>query len=305
MMRPVKVKIVEVGPRDGLQNEKSVLETEDKFHYISLLKEAGLKTIEVTSFVKPPAIPQMKDAVELFTLVRDRLGLEATNFPCLVPNMYGYEKARSLGVKEIALFSATSDSFTKKNVNATIDETFERMEEVAQEAKKDKVRMRGYISTAFGCPYEGKIEVSKLISVAERFLKLGVYEISVGDTIGVAVPDQVRDALKSFLKAIPLEKTAMHFHDTRGMALTNILVSLEAGISTFDSSSGGLGGCPYAKGATGNVATEDVWYLMQSLGINTGIDIKKLSEASAFILSKVQRPTESKFLRAYQNTGKV
>jgi hydroxymethylglutaryl-CoA lyase len=304
-MRPGNVKIVEVGPRDGLQNEKSVLETEDKFKYISLLKGAGLKTIEVTSFVKPPAIPQMKDAVELFTLVRDRLGLDSTNFPCLVPNMYGYEKAHSLGVKEIALFSATSDSFTKKNVNATIDETFERMEEVAQEAKKDKVRMRGYISTAFGCPYEGKIEVSKLISVAERFLKLGVYEISVGDTIGVAVPDQVRDALKSFLKSIPLEKTAMHFHDTRGMALTNILVSLEAGISTFDSSSGGLGGCPYAKGATGNVATEDVWYLMQSLGIDTGIDIKKLSEASAFILSKVQRPTESKFLRAYQNTGKV
>ncbi len=302
---PQKVRIVEVGPRDGLQNEKSVLETEDKFHYISLLKDAGLQTIEVTSFVKPPAIPQMRDAVELFTMVKEKLGLASTNFPCLVPNMFGYEKARTLGVKEIALFSATSDSFTKKNVNATIDETFERMQEVVQEARKDKIRMRGYISTAFGCPYEGKMPVEKLISVAERFLKLGVYEVSVGDTIGVAVPGQVREYLKDFLKTIPLDKTAMHFHDTRGMALTNILVSLEAGISTFDSSSGGLGGCPYAKGATGNVATEDVWYLLKSYGIETGVDIKKLAEASAFILSKVQRSTESKFLRAFQSTGKV
>lgn len=305
MMRPAKVKIVEVGPRDGLQNEKSILETEDKFQYISLLKDAGLKTIEVTSFVKPPAIPQMRDAVELFTMVRDRLGLQTTDFPCLVPNMFGYEKAKALGVKEIALFSATSDSFTKKNVNATVDETFERMAEVAQEARKDNIRMRGYISTAFGCPYEGRMDKKKLISVAERFLKLGVYEVSVGDTIGVAVPGQVKEYLADFLKSVPLDKTAMHFHDTRGMALTNILISLDAGISTFDSCSGGLGGCPYAKGATGNVATEDVWYLLQSYGIETGIDIKKLAEASAFILGKVQRATESKFLRAYQNTGKV
>ena len=302
---PQTIRMVEVGPRDGLQNEKSILETEDKFTYISLLKDAGLKTIEVTSFVKPPAIPQMRDAVELFTMVRDRLGLGQVNFPCLVPNIYGYEKARSLGVKEIALFSATSDSFTKKNVNATVDETFERMAEVAQEAKKDNIRMRGYISTAFGCPYEGTMEVGKLISVAEKFLKLGVYEISVGDTIGVAVPGQVKSYIKDLLKAVPVEKTAMHFHDTRGMALTNILTSLEEGIHVFDSSSGGLGGCPYAKGATGNVATEDVWYLLQSYGLETGIDIKKLSEASAFILGKVQRNTESKFLRAYQNTGKV
>ncbi len=305
MALPQKVRIVEVGPRDGLQNEKLVLGTDDKFHYISLLQGAGLQTIEVTSFVKPPAIPQMRDAVELFTMVKEGLGLNKTNFPCLVPNMYGYEKAKDLGVKEIALFSATSDSFTKKNVNASVDETFERMEEVAQAAKKDGIRMRGYISTAFGCPYEGKIEVSKLISVAERFLKLGVYEVSVGDTIGVAVPGQVRNTLKDFLKSVPLEKTAMHFHDTRGMAITNILISLEAGVSVYDSSSGGIGGCPYAKGATGNVATEDVWYLMQSLGIETGVDIKKLAEASAFILGKFQRQTESKFLKAYQSTGKV
>lgn len=305
MTMPKKVKIVEVGPRDGLQNEKIILNTEDKFEFISKLVQAGLQTVEVTSFVKAPAIPQMGDATELYTLVAKNLKNHQVNFPCLVPNLIGFEKALSLGVKEIALFSATSDSFTKKNVNASIDETFERMNEVAVEAKKNNVRMRGYISTAFGCPYEGKMSSAKLVEVAKRFLDLGVYEISVGDTIGVAVPDQVREYIRELVKVIDRSKLAMHFHDTRGMALTNVHVSLQEGIETFDSSAGGLGGCPYAKGATGNVATEDVWYLLQSLGIETGIDIKKLADASQFILSKVQKNTESKFLRAYLSTGRV
>ncbi len=299
------IKIVEVGPRDGLQNEKSILTTEDKFQFISMLCETGLKTIEVTSFVKPEAIPQMGDAIELFTKVKENLGKTGVNFPCLVPNIKGYATAKSLGVEEIALFSATSDTFTKKNVNATVDETFDRMKEVAQEAKKDKIRIRGYISTAFGCPYEGYMGVDKLMHVTERFFELGAYEVSVGDTIGVAVPNQVRDYIQSLKKNFPVDKVAMHFHDTRGMALTNIHVSLEQGITTFDSSAGGLGGCPYAKGATGNVATEDVWYLLKSLGLETGVDIEKLSEASRFILSKVNKNTESKFLKAYLNTGKV
>lgn len=299
------IKIVEVGPRDGLQNEKTVLSTEDKLKFISMLTQTGLKTIEVTSFVKPDAIPQMGDAVDLFTQVKAQLGSTGINFPCLVPNIKGYETAKKLGVEEIALFSATSDSFTKKNVNATVDETFERMQEVAEAAKKDNVRIRGYISTSFGCPYEGYMDVKKLLTVTERFFKLGAYEVSVGDTIGVAVPNQVRDYIKELKKHFPVDKLAMHFHDTRGMALTNIHVSLEQGITTFDSSAGGLGGCPYAKGATGNVATEDVWYLLQSLGLETGIDIKKLAEASRFILNKVNKPTESKFLKAYFNTGKV
>ena len=299
------IKIVEVGPRDGLQNEKSVLSTEDKLKFISLLSETGLKTIEVTSFVKPEAIPQMGDAVELFKQVTAKFAKMGINFPCLVPNLKGYETAKSLGVKEIALFSATSDSFTKKNVNATVDETFEKMSEVASLALKDNIRVRGYISTAFGCPYEGRMDVKKLLNVTERFFKLGAYEISVGDTIGVAVPTQVKDYIKELKKNFPVEKLAMHFHDTRGMALVNIKTSLEEGITTFDSSAGGLGGCPYAKGATGNVATEDVWYLMQSLGLETGIDIQKLAEASKFILEKVNKPTESKFLRAYLSTGKV
>lgn len=299
------IKIVEVGARDGLQNEKTILSTDDKFQFISLLSETGLKTIEITSFVKPTAIPQMGDAVELFTKVNKQLGSSSINLPCLVPNIKGYETAKALGVKEIALFSATSDSFAKKNINATVDESFDRMKEVADAAKKDGVRIRGYISTAFGCPYEGLMSVDKLVHVTKRFFELGAYEVSVGDTIGVATPNQVRDYIRELKKHFPVEKLAMHFHDTRGMALTNIHVSIQEGITTFDSSAGGLGGCPYAKGATGNVATEDVWYLVQSLGLETGIDIAKLAAASKFILEKVGKPTESKFLKAYFNTGKV
>jgi len=298
------IKIVEVGPRDGLQNEKKILTTDDKFMFISKLIEAGLKTVEVTSFVKPPAIPQMSDSSDLFTKVATELK-DRASFPCLVPNLKGYETAKSLGVKEIALFSATSDSFTRKNINATVDESFLRMKEVAESAHRDGIRVRGYISTAFGCPYEGNMSVEKLISVAKRFLDLGVYEISVGDTIGVATPRQVETYLKDLIPEVGLDKLAMHFHDTRGMALTNILVSLEKGIKTFDSSAGGIGGCPYAKGATGNVATEDVWYLLNSQGLQTGIDLPKLVEASTFILDKLEKTTESKFLRAYLNTGKI
>lgn len=299
------IRIVEVGPRDGLQNEKSILATEDKFQFISALAGSGLKSIEVTSFVKAPAIPQMADAIELFSKVKNELSDSGASFPCLVPNLKGYETAKKLGVKEIALFTATSDSFTKKNINASVDESFERMREVVEEAKKDKIMVRGYVSTAFGCPYEGTMDVKKLISVTKRLFELGVYEVSVGDTIGVAIPMQVRSYIRALKSEFPIGKLAMHFHDTRGMALTNIYVSLEEGITTFDSSAGGLGGCPYAKGATGNVATEDVWYLLQSQGLDTGIDIAKLAEASRFILGKLGRQTESKFLKAYFNTGKV
>lgn len=299
------IRIVEVGPRDGLQNEKTILATEDKFRFISELSECGLKTIEVTSFVKAPAIPQMADAAELFTKVKNELSGNGVTYPCLVPNIKGYETAKSLGVKEIAIFTATSDTFAKKNINATVDESFERMKEVAAVAKKDGIMVRGYVSTAFGCPYEGTMDVKKLISVTKRLFELGVYEVSVGDTIGVAIPQQVRAYIHAMKNEFPIGKLAMHFHDTRGMALTNIYVSLEEGITTFDSSAGGLGGCPYAKGATGNVATEDVWYLLNSQGLDTGIDIARLAAASKFILEKINRQTESKFLKAYLSTGKV
>jgi hydroxymethylglutaryl-CoA lyase len=299
------IKIVEVGPRDGLQNEKIILSTQDKVEFIGLLTETGLQTVEITSFVKAPAIPQMADAPELYSLVEEKFGGRHVSFPCLVPNMHGYEKARELGVKEIALFSATSDSFTKKNVNSTVDETFLKMREVAEAAKKDGITVRGYVSTAFGCPYEGEMSVEKLTNVTKRFLELGVYEVSVGDTIGVATPKQVKAFARTLVGEFGADKIAMHFHDTRGMAVTNILTSLEEGIKTFDSSAGGLGGCPYAKGATGNVATEDVWYLLHSQGLETGVDLDKLAKASQFILGKLGRSTESKFLRAYLNTGRI
>ena len=299
------IKIVEVGPRDGLQNEKTILSTEDKFQFILALSKTGIKTIEITSFVKAPSIPQMADASELFTRVKNELTNKEMSFPCLVPNLKGYETAKNLGVKEIAIFTATSDSFAKKNINASVDESFERMKEVSEEAKKDGILVRGYISTAFGCPYEGVMDPEKLINVTKRLFDLGVYEVSIGDTIGVAVPKQVKTYLKMLKKEFPIEKLAMHFHDTRGLAPTNIYVSLEEGITTFDSSAGGLGGCPYAKGATGNVATEDLWYLLNSEGLETGVDIHKLSLASKFILEKLNRTSDSKFLRAYLNTGKV
>lgn len=299
------IKLVEVGPRDGLQNEKTIIPTDAKLEFISLLSETGLRSIEISSFVKSESIPQMADAVELYKKVMAKLGHTGISFPCLVPNMKGYEVARNLNVKELALFTATSNSFTKMNVNATVDETFERMKEISQEAKKDGVKLRGYISTAFGCPYEGLMDVKKLTAVTKRFFDLGVYEVSVGDTIGVAVPGQVTEYIKVLKSDFSIDKLAMHFHDTRGMAVTNILMSLEEGIKTFDSSAGGLGGCPYAKGATGNVATEDVWYLMNSLGLETGINIAKLAKASEFILGEIHRSTESKFLKAYLSTGKV
>ena len=301
---PKEIKIVEVGPRDGLQNEKINIPTEVKLDYILKLLESGITSLEVTSFVSPKAIPQMSDAKELFTELDARIDMKNYELPCLVPNMRGYETARELGVREIALFSATSDDFTQKNINATVDESFKRMEEVALAAKADGVKIRGYISTAFGCPYAGTISAEKLVEVVERYKDFGVYELSIGDTIGVANPKQVDIYLDQVLKVYDKDKLAMHFHDTRGMALSNIMVALSKGISIYDSSSGGLGGCPYAKGATGNVATEDLLYLVKSFNILTGIDMDKLSEASKYILENVNKETPSKYLKAYLNTGR-
>lgn len=294
------IKIVEVGPRDGLQNEKVSLSLRDKLAYIDMLAGTGLQTIEATSFVRADKIPQMADAVDLFKKLSQKEYFDRISFPCLVPNMKGYEQASSAGVKEISLFSATSDAFTAKNINCSVDESFERMQEVADAAIKDGVKMRGYVSTAFGCPYAGEMSVDKLVHVIERFFKLGVYEVSIGDTIGVAVPGQVDKYLSVIKKEFDLDKLAMHFHDTRGMAVANCLVSLEHGISVFDSSSGGLGGCPYAKGATGNVATEDILYLFESLGLDTGINLEAVARASKFILEKVQKNSPSKYYQTIE-----
>lgn len=290
------VNIIEVGPRDGLQNESLSISVADKLKYIELLAESGLKTIEATSFVRADKIPQMADADEVYSNIISRYKNSKISFPCLVPNLKGYELAKSVGVKEIALFSATSDAFTKANINCTIDESFVKMREVVDQAKKDNVKIRAYISTAFGCPYSGEVTSKQLSSTIEKFLKFDIYEISIGDTIGVATPRQVYNYIEDFKSVVDLSKIAMHFHDTKGMALSNTLVSLEQDIYSFDSSSGGLGGCPYAKGSAGNVATEDLIYLFESLGINTGVDLNKVVEASKFILNKVNKETSSKFL---------
>jgi hydroxymethylglutaryl-CoA lyase len=299
-----KIKIVEVGARDGLQNESKILSTDVKFEFIKKLIKCGLKDIEVTSFVKPESIPQMSDSVDLYQRILS-LNQSNLNFPCLVPNLKGLEIAKNCGVKSIALFSATSDSFTKKNINASVDESFEKMEEVSRLAKSYGMIRRGYVSTAFGCPYEGEISVEKLVSVVQRFFKLGVEEVSIGDTTGVASPRQVKEALSVLLKEFEAKKIAMHFHDTRGMAISNILVSLEHGITIFDSSAGGLGGCPYAQGATGNVATEDLWYLCHIMGLETGIELSELVSASSYILNQIGKVTPSKFLSTYLKTGKI
>ncbi|MFT6070369.1 MAG: hydroxymethylglutaryl-CoA lyase [Bacteriovoracaceae bacterium] len=295
---PKSIFITEVGPRDGLQNEKTVLSTEHKIEFILMLQEAGLKSIEATSFVRRDKIPQMGDAKELFEGLM-ALTQKPVSYPCLVPNLKGLELAISAGVKEIALFTATSESFNKKNINASIDESFERMGEVVELAQKNNLKIRGYISTVFGCPYEGETSVEKLLDVVRRLKDFGVYDISLGDTIGVGTPKQVQEIIGELKKKYELGLFSMHFHDTRGMALANVLTSLENGIRKFDSSAGGLGGCPYAKGSTGNVATEDIVYLCESLGIDTGVDMKKLARASEFILTKVGRKSSSKYLTAY------
>jgi hydroxymethylglutaryl-CoA lyase len=300
---PKKVRIVEVGPRDGLQNEKTIIDLENKISFIKKLKAAGLQEIEATSFVRSEKIPQMGDGGELLSkLLADR-DLSDTKLISLVPNLKGLTDALSVGAKEIAVFTSTSNTFNSKNINASIDESLKKIEEVALVAKKNNVRVRGYISTVFGCPYEGKTSLDELKRVAKALQGFGVYEVSLGDTIGVANPLQVVEVLNFLKKDFKADFFSMHFHDTRGMALANILTSLELGMTSFDSSAGGLGGCPYAAGASGNVATEDLVYLMHSLGIKTGVDLKKLTEASMFILSHLKRESPSKYLKAYLNTG--
>ena len=294
MKNDSQIKIVEVGPRDGLQNEKISISLDDKFQYIELLSKSGLQFIEAGSFVRPESIKQMAMTDKLYEKIVESKLDQSIRFPCLVPNLIGLENAKKAGVKDIALFTAISDSFTKKNINCTVDESFSRMKEVIDNASSEMV-FRGYISTVFGCPYEGKTSIKRLCEVTEKLLDLGIDELSLGDTIGVATPSQVVEVVSAIKKICPEDKIAMHFHDTRGMAITNVLKSLELGIRIFDSSSGGLGGCPYAKGATGNVATEDLLYLCEAEGLSTGIDLEKIMDASIFILNKVNKTSPSKF----------
>ena len=296
---PKKVRIVEVGPRDGLQNEKTIVSIEDKITFIKMLADAGLREIEATSFVRAENIPQMSDGVELFSRLVKENNFQKTKLISLVPNEKGLENAMIAGVKEIAIFTSTSNTFNQKNINATIDESLKRIDSVMAQANKEGVKTRAYISTVFGCPYEGKTSFVELQRIAKHLESLGVYEISLGDTIGIANPLQVKDIIQRLKEDFSLNFFAMHFHDTRGMGVANVLASLEMGITSFDSSAGGLGGCPYAKGASGNVATEDLVFLFQSMGIETGINLEKLSQASSFILAKLKKSSSSKSLTAF------
>ncbi len=289
------VKIVEVGPRDGLQNEKVTVPTEAKVEYITALADAGLKVIEAGAFVSPKWVPQMADSAEVYREIPKDPGVE---YPVLVPNMKGLERAVEAGVKSIAIFTAASDTFNKRNINMSIDESFVNYAPVVARARTEGMRVRGYISTAFGCPYEGDVPPEKVLEVSARLLDLGCYEVSVGDTIGVGTPMQVQGVVGILLQVIPASKLAMHFHDTRGTALANTLAALEMGIATFDASSGGLGGCPYAPGASGNLATEDLIYMLDHMGIDTGVSLDRLVSASTIIGQYIDHPLPGKYLQA-------
>jgi hydroxymethylglutaryl-CoA lyase len=289
------VKIVEVGARDGLQNERVTIPTETKVAYITALADAGLKVIEAGAFVNPKWVPQMADTAEVYRDIPKDPGVE---YPVLVPNMRGLERAIESGVTSIAIFTAASDTFNKRNINMSVDESFANYAPVAKRALDERMRVRGYVSTSFGCPYEGDVPAERVLEVCARLLDMGCYEVSVGDTIGVGTPMQVQGVIGLLLQAIPVTKLAMHFHDTRGTALANTLASLEMGIETFDASSGGLGGCPYAPGASGNMATEDLLYMLDSMAIETGVDLKRLVEASKIIAPFLDHPLPGRYLQA-------
>ena len=289
------VRIVEVGARDGLQNEKTLLPADVKIALIDRLSSTGLKTIEATSFVSPKWVPQLADAAEVFAGIRKVPGV---SYPVLVPNLQGYQRAREVGATEIAVFTAASEAFSRKNTNASIDESIERFIPVIEQAQADEVKVRGYVSTVLGCPYQGEVPVSDVVRVARRLYELGCYEISLGDTIGVGTPAKARAMLHAVAQEVPISALAVHFHDTYGQALANILACLEEGARVVDSSVSGTGGCPYAKGATGNVASEDVVYMLHGMGMNTGIDLDLLIATGAWLAGQLHKDTASRVTRA-------
>ncbi|MBO0780046.1 MAG: hydroxymethylglutaryl-CoA lyase [Ktedonobacteraceae bacterium] len=296
---PQAVRVVEVGPRDGLQNEKVHIPTEQKIRFIELLAEAGLPVVEATSFVSPRAIPQLGDAgVVMAGLKR----LSGTDYPVLVPNVKGMERALQAGVRSIAVFTAASESFTRHNINASIAQSLENFRPVLEMAQREGIAARGYISTVFGCPYEGAVNPRKVLEVARALLDMGVGELSLGDTIGVATPNQVVEVLDLLCGEgqIEMARLAVHFHDTRGTALANVLMALQMGVRTVDAAAGGLGGCPYAPGASGNLATEDLVYMLNGMGIATGVDLEKVVAATRFIAPLLDHAPASKYYQAWQ-----
>lgn len=292
---PRRVDVYEVGPRDGLQNELRTLPTRDKARLIEALVAAGEKRIEVTSFVSPKWIPQLADAEEVLRLVGRKPGVV---FSALVPNLKGLQRAREAGLEEAAVFISASEAHSKKNINKTIAEALEASREVATAATQAGMRVRGYLSTVWGCPYEGHVPVERVVDICRQLVDMGLYQLSLGDTIGVGTPRQTEELLSALMKHIPLEKLALHLHDTRGTALANALVGLSAGITTLDASIGGLGGCPYAPGAAGNLATEDAVFMLHGMGVETGIDLDKLVEAGELAQELIGRKLAGKFLQA-------
>ena len=300
MHHPKHVRIVEVGPRDGLQNEKANVPVEVKVKLIEALVEAGLKTVEAGSFVSPKWVPQMADTR---AVLRSLPRAADVSYPVLIPNLHGLHAALESGATEIAVFTAASETFSKRNTNASIDESLKRLEAVTQVALERKVKVRGYVSCVLGCPFEGFIEPSAVVRVASALRNIGCSEVSLGDTIGVGTPVKAQSMIAAVAQHVPLDELAVHFHDTWGQALANILASLQLGIAVVDSAVAGLGGCPYAPGATGNVATEDVVYMLDGMGIETGVDLKKLAAAGRFISQQLRRTPSSKVAAAMIASG--
>lgn len=295
MSLPAHVRIVDVGPRDGLQNEKGELPTKVKLELIERLADAGLPAVEATAFVSPKWVPQMADHVEVLEGIRRKPGV---SYPVLTPNLKGFEAAKAAGATEVAIFGAASEAFSKKNINCTIAESMERFRPVAEAARAANIKVRGYLSCVVGCPYEGDVAPQKVAEVAAMLWDMGCYEVSLGDTIGVGTPRRTQAMIEAVARRIPVDKLAGHYHDTYGQALANIYASMELGVATFDTSVAGLGGCPYAAGASGNVATEDVLYLMQGLGIETGVDLERVVDAGQWICGILGREPASKVARA-------
>jgi len=293
---PDRATVYEVGPRDGLQNEAERISAADRVRFIDLLTDAGLPAIEVGSFVSPQAVPQLADTESVFRGIRKASGVR---YPVLVPNEKGFDRAVAAGALEIAVFTAASETFNRHNINAGVDESIERFRPVAARARAQRIRVRGYVSTAFGCPYEGDVSAEAVREIVHKLLDLGVDEISLGDTIGVATPADVYDVIETLYDSgVSRGILALHFHDTRGTALANVFAGLECGVTTFDASAGGLGGCPYAPGASGNLATEDLLYMLEGLGVATGVSLPRVVEASRFLAGLLGHRPPGRYLAA-------
>lgn len=294
-LRGARVTVVDVGPRDGLQNESVAIPTDVKVAFVDALSRAGVPVIEVSAFVHPTRVPQMADAAEVLARIDRRPGVR---YSALVPNLAGLDRAAAAGVSEVAIFAAASEGFSRANINRTIDESMTTYAAVCARAHTRGLRVRGYLSTAFGCPYDGRVPVERVVSLTERLLDMGIFEVAISDTIGIAHPGQVSTLLDAVTARVDVSRLALHFHDTRGTALANVLAGLLGGVRTFDASAGGLGGCPFAPGASGNLATEDLVYMLDGLGVDTGVSLAGVRDASALVGARLDHALPSRYVQA-------